>query len=536
MSPVLAFLTRYVLASSLLFGLWEHLAGAYPGHLFDAVNALYGLSGMPVRMEQEAGHLLYRFAAAGSALRVEALDVGAVHLNLVPFLALILATPARPLLWYPLATLGGSVVLAATHVLCLWLGGPLAAAPFAGQSAAAAAVGAAAMLSFEATRTVLELWSLWGRYGLCLVLWWVAMVAPVPRVVLVPEAEVVLRSLDGLRRRLSLGSLRFGSLRPGSWWLVLAAVVLTSCGENGLLSGDNRPPRADAGDDGQVLAGDSLRLDGSNSYDPDEDRLEFAWTFVDGPVWVGIDSADAAQALVRLSEAGRYSFRLTVSDEHGASDQAQVVVTVRALGAGNTAPRADAGDDRSVTAGSEVLLDGSASGDAESDSLTYLWVQLSGPPVAIRSGDRSRATIVPAEAGTYRLRLVVLDEEGASAADEVVVVVTEATDAANRAPVADAGSTQHVFAGDAVQLDGRASADPDGDSLTWSWEQVSGPGLSLSAANTLTPRLTPSQAGTYEFRLWVSDGDLSASATVRVVVHERIGRVEVEGVFEESDE
>ncbi|MCP3674072.1 MAG: hypothetical protein GY829_06330, partial [Gammaproteobacteria bacterium] len=39
----------------------------------------------------------------------------------------------------------------------------------------------------------------------------------------------------------------------------------------------------------------------------------------------------------------------------------------------NTAPVADAGDDQSVTTGTEVTLDASNSSDADGDSLSYSW-------------------------------------------------------------------------------------------------------------------------------------------------------------------
>jgi hypothetical protein len=96
----------------------------------------------------------------------------------------------------------------------------------------------------------------------------------------------------------------------------------------------------------------------------------------------------------------------------------------------------------------------------------------------------------------------------------------------NQAPEAQAGTTQWVRESEEVTLSGSGN-DPDGDELTYSWEQISGPAVVLSGADTPSPEfIAPSVTdGTVvlEFRLTVSDGympsPLSASDTVRVVVN-----------------
>ena len=63
----------------------------------------------------------------------------------------------------------------------------------------------------------------------------------------------------------------------------------------------------------------------------------------------------------------------------------------------------------------------------------------------------------------------------------------------NRAPQADAGADQTVPANTTVTLDGRASADPDGDSLTYRWRQVDGPEGELVDADSPVASLSPPQ-------------------------------------------
>ncbi len=94
------------------------------------------------------------------------------------------------------------------------------------------------------------------------------------------------------------------------------------------------------------------------------------------------------------------------------------------------------------------------------------------------------------------------------------------TGGVNRAPVADAGPNQTVDLGDAVNLDGTGSSDPDGDQLTFTWTRISGPSVTLTDANTATPSFTPTVGGVYRFRLTVRDpGNLSGQSEVTITVN-----------------
>jgi len=86
-------------------------------------------------------------------------------------------------------------------------------------------------------------------------------------------------------------------------------------------------------------------------------------------------------------------------------------------------------------------------------------------------------------------------------------------DGTDTRPLAEAGADQVVGPGTPVTLDGSHSRDPDGDTLTFVWEQSSGPAqVALSGATTSQPGFTPNTEGVYVFRLVVNDGKQDSAA------------------------
>jgi hypothetical protein len=92
----------------------------------------------------------------------------------------------------------------------------------------------------------------------------------------------------------------------------------------------------------------------------------------------------------------------------------------------------------------------------------------------------------------------------------------------NVAPNAVAGAGQTVIGGGTVTLDGGQSNDPDGDSLTFEWEQTGGPAVSLSNTTSAVAQFTSptvTSDAMLQFRLTVTDpSNLSDSATTTVTV------------------
>lgn len=94
----------------------------------------------------------------------------------------------------------------------------------------------------------------------------------------------------------------------------------------------------------------------------------------------------------------------------------------------NTVPSAVTGSNRSVGERSLVELDGTGSGDANGDALSYSWTQTAGPGVSLSDANASTPVFVaPGVNGTERLRfrLNVSDGNGGVGTDSVSVTVDD---------------------------------------------------------------------------------------------------------------
>ncbi len=284
----------------------------------------------------------------------------------------------------------------------------------------------------------------------------------------------------------------------------------------------NVSPNANAGSDQSItLPTNSVTLDGSASSDPDGTIAFYSWTKISGPGAYNIVNGNGSTTIVNGLTQGTYSFRLSVSDNSGASDDDTVVVNVNpAPPPPNVLPVANAGIDQTITLPTNsVTLDGSGSGDVDGTIISYAWSKVSGPAsFTINNGTSPTTTVTNLFEGTYVFRLVVTDNSGGIAEDFVSIVVQPRP---NQLPVANAGNDVNVILPAASrQLNGSASYDPDGTIVSYSWTRVSGPaGLTIVSSTTATPIVVGLIAGEYVFHLTVTDNDgATASDDVKVTV------------------
>ncbi len=275
------------------------------------------------------------------------------------------------------------------------------------------------------------------------------------------------------------------------------------------VSSENKPPVADAGPNQSVKAGQSVRLDGSASSDPDDGIAAYLWRQIGG---LGVTLSDSAvsQPEFKAPNAGSAGetliFRLTVTDRGGLTATDQVTVTVTWE---NRPPVADAGENQNVKPGVTVTLDASASADSDDGIVSCQWRQVSGTSVKLSDAAAVRATFTAPDVGTggesLVFELTVRDKSGLSAAAQVTVNVI----AENMPPAADAGADRSVREGETVTLDGAGSGDPDDGIVSYQWRQISGIGVTLSDSSGIKTNFTAPNVGaggeSLIFRLTVTD-------------------------------
>ncbi|MEK7404640.1 MAG: OmpA family protein [Acidobacteriota bacterium] len=108
-------------------------------------------------------------------------------------------------------------------------------------------------------------------------------------------------------------------------------------------------------------------------------------------------------------------------------------------------------------------------------------------------------------------------------------VLTRTVRTGNAPPVADAGPDQIGVAAGAIAFDGSGSFDSDGDPLTFQWDQIGGPAVSLTGRTAARAGFTAAEGQTYHFRLTVKDtqgaqGTDSVTVTTAAPLQVRIVR------------
>lgn len=188
------------------------------------------------------------------------------------------------------------------------------------------------------------------------------------------------------------------------------------------------PPRADAGTDQTlVYEGWQVSLNGSASVDPDGEIRSYRWVQVDGPT-VSLSGAESAfpkfTAPIIDNQNAQIVFELTVTDNVGliGTDQVKIIVN-KAM----AVPIANAGPDQEIRERKEVMLDGSASSDADDGIVSYAWRQIQGEAVVTLSDNTTTNPIFTApevkKETILSFELTVTDYSGKQNTDEVVISV-----------------------------------------------------------------------------------------------------------------
>ncbi len=255
----------------------------------------------------------------------------------------------------------------------------------------------------------------------------------------------------------------------------------------------NHKPVADAGPDLIYALGDSVKLDASNSFDPDGKITSYTWSISDGTGFSG------EKCFYQFQNSGIYKAVLTVKDNSG-DKEAEGIDEVKIKV--NSAPVIKVEDNFIIAPGEEVVIDASSSYDSDSDRLSFYWLLYEEG----KTESSAKIKYKPEKAGINKITLRIDDGEGLrNSVSEITIIVR-----VNSSPIAEAGDDLYTCSL-LNNFDASASSDLDGDALSFKWNFGDG----SPEENGILVSHIFKQPGIYPVTLTADDGTgLSNSSSV----------------------
>jgi len=274
--------------------------------------------------------------------------------------------------------------------------------------------------------------------------------------------------------------------------------------------GANTPPVADAGEDQTVEPGALVSLDGSGSFDPDDQPLEYLWEMIDGSRSVDIFDPvrEIAQVIMPndLSELQTFTFALTVFDG-GLYDTATVEISVHPNAPPVFEPKAAIEADLG-----EVIAFTIQAEDPDGDDVRYVAEEM--PATATFDPETRAFSWETDRAGFFTPRFEAIDPYGAF--DEIFVTILVIDRAAENRPPSIVQPEDVTITTDVVPVVvplSVSASDPDGDDIDIIWQLVDG--TLLGAGSSIAPSF---EFGIHQIEIFASDGRATSSARFRVTV------------------
>ena len=177
----------------------------------------------------------------------------------------------------------------------------------------------------------------------------------------------------------------------------------------------------------------------------------------------------------------------------------------------NISPRAEVSQESiEVVQGKTIRVDATGSSDEDGNIVSYSWQLADG--TVISEAKVLEYNTASLKAGTYKIRLVVMDDDGATDVKEIRLTINEKPKAhANKYPKVNAGKDKSVTVGKSVDITGTAS-DTDGKLVYYHW---------LEQGKLISDRLhfsyKATKVGKHTLTLWVKD-DKGAKSSDSMVV------------------
>ena len=234
----------------------------------------------------------------------------------------------------------------------------------------------------------------------------------------------------------------------------------------------------------------------------------YAWDFSDGTVGTGVEVYHTFAA------PGAFPVRLTVTDYLGEQGNAELMIAVLPAFRIKCTPETATGP---VPLTLQFLAESATAVPDLPFNFTYHWAFGDGTTAEGRGVAHTFQ-----RPGIYTVTFSLVS--ALVSVDCATTKVNPRSELIVAGPIAEIGAPQTVVSGDVVTLDGSQSTPGSGGSLTFYWQQSSGPAVTLSdphAAQTtfVAPEVdTETELG---FTLDVSDGNGTARSFVIVIVHPR---------------
>ncbi len=291
---------------------------------------------------------------------------------------------------------------------------------------------------------------------------------------------------------------------------------------------------SDAGNDLLICDGDGSSsnytyLDGSGSMVSDGD-VNYEWTVLNGvgDEWeetLVITNSESDEMDPRfkypkeLAVDTEFMVQLRVFDEVNSCEDLD---TVNIFIKSNMCPRADAGEDQTLSNGCDFIatLDGTDSEDPQDEEITFSWSSLDGYNDKFTDPTSASTNFefpVTASDQVFYFILTVSDAEQ-SVSDTVSINYLD-----NDAPVADAGE-DIVTCDYEFNLSSAQSYDVNWNTLSYNWTSLDG--LDISGTNSRKALVTSPVDLTvdteYRVVLTVNDGFCSSSDTLRIIIENNL--------------
>ncbi len=285
------------------------------------------------------------------------------------------------------------------------------------------------------------------------------------------------------------------------------------------VSAENSPPHAYAGPDKRVHGGTNVSITGT-AIDFNDESLETEWRQIAGDS-VSFDKSGLEFSFVAPevtpTESKRLAFELFVTDSYGLTDSDQLIIFVSPE---NSAPTANAGSDMTVDENTVVSL-GCVGTDPDNNSLRFAWSTTSSAGIELAASSATLIQIPNVVDDSIMTFTCTVSDGTYSSSDSVDVLVKNTL---NLEIISNAGVDQIVNENVRVSLDGRDSHDPENQSLSYLWTQLSGESIELSSSSSMSPSFTSPIVNnneikilTFEFKVFDDNGRESDDTVVITV-------------------